>query len=332
MRADRLGNLLGIRRLYLKLDSHNWPTYSYKDRVVAAALQRAVDMGVTTVACVSTGNVGNSLAALAAAAGLRAMVFYPSGVEAGKHAMNAAFNADVIQLNGSYDEVSAICRRLALEWESVAFVNITLRPYYAEGAKTVGFEIAEQLDWEQPDHVIVPAAGAALLTRMTYGFEELSELGLTSGGLLPRIHGAQAAGCAPIANAFAAGNLTVRPEIPNTIATSIAIGNPTDGNEALSVIRRSGGSARSVNDQEILAGIELLAEKAGVFTEPAGGAAVALTRKLAAEKVISGDDLVVLVITGCGLKTQELTPPALSRVVQLDADYAAVCAALAHAL
>lgn len=331
IRADQLGAALGLRQLYLKLDCYNWPSYSYKDRVAASALQRALEMGASTVACVSTGNVGNSVAALAAAAGLKAVVFYPAGIEPAKSAMSLMYGASVIQLDGSFDEVNAVCRRLALETD-IPFVNLNLRPYYAEGAKTVAYEVVEQLGWEQPDHVIVPTAGAALLTRMAYGFEEMSDLGMTNGRQWPRIHAAQAAGCAPVANAFAAGALVPLPCVPDTMAKSIAIGNPSDGGAALDVIMQSSGSAHGVSDQAIVEGIRLLAATEGVFTEPAGGAAVAVVRRLAALGVVAPEDTVVVVVSGSGLKTQEFDGGVLDKITRASTNYDIACAALLKAI
>lgn len=325
-RADRLGAVLGLRRLYLKLDCYNWPSYSYKDRVAATALQHALEIGASTVACVSTGNVGNSVAALAAAAGLKAVIFYPAGIEPAKVIMSVMHGASVIQLDGSFDEVNAVCRRLALQTE-IPFLNLTLRPYYAEGAKTVAYEIVEQLGWEQPDHVIVPTAGAVLLTRMAYGFEEMSILGVTHGRQWPRIHAAQAAGCAPIANAFVVGERVPLPCVPDTIAKSISIGNPSDGGAALDVIIQSLGSAHGVSDQAIVDGIRLLASTEGVFTEPAGGAAVAVLRRLATSGVVAPEDTVVVVISGSGLKTQEVNGCMLDRIIYSSADYDVACTA-----
>jgi threonine synthase len=318
--APRLAGALGLERLYLKLDCYGWPSYSYKDRVVAMALQRAVEDGIDAVACVSTGNVGNALAAYAAAAGLRAIVFYPTGLEPAKNVVSLVHGASVIEVDGTYDEVNAICRRLSLD-EGIAFVNLTLRPYYADGAKTVAYEIVEQLGWRQPDHVIVPAAGAALLTRMAFGYEEMSALGMSAGDRTPRIHAAQAAGCAPIARAFAEGSAVPAACVPDTLAKSLAIGNPADGALALQVIRRSEGTAQAVSDEEIVAGIELLAALEGVFTEPAGGAAVAAARRLAVTGEIARHHVVVIVVSGSGLKTQEVNYGVLDRITRIPATY-----------
>ncbi|MDH6703289.1 threonine synthase [Streptomyces griseoviridis] len=314
--APRLGKALGLNRLYLKLDSYNWPSYSYKDRVVSSALQRATELGHDTVACVSTGNVGNSLAALAAAAGMRAVIFYPAGIEAGKNVMSLVHDATVIQLDGTFDDVNAMCRSLALEGD-LPFVNLNLRPYYAEGAKTIAYEIVEQLGWVQPDHVVAPAAGAALLTRMAFGFAEAKSLNMAEG-TVPRIHAAQASGCAPIANAFRAGTETIERCVPDTLAKSIAIGNPADGPVALRLIRESGGSACAATDPEILQGIDLLAATEGIFTEPAGGTAVAVTRQLAESGKIGRDDVCVVAITGSGLKTQDLYSDVHQRVIRTE--------------
>jgi threonine synthase len=317
--ARRLGGALGLDNVYLKLDCYNWPTYSYKDRVVASALQRALELGATTVSCVSTGNVGNSVAAMAAAAGLKAVIFYPAGLEPAKNIMCLVHGASVIELDGTFDEVNAICRRLAVDTD-VPFVNLTLRPFYAEGAKTVSYEIVEQLGWLQPDHVVVPTAGAALLTRLAYGFEELSVLGVTSGPV-PRLHAAQASGCAPIANAFSAGRAVTTPVVPDTIAKSLAIGNPGDGSVALEVISDSSGSAQAVSDERILAAIDLLATTEGVYAEPAGGTAVAATRQLVESGAVAPDDLVVIIISGTGLKTQEVNTGVLGEISRTSTDY-----------
>lgn len=318
--APRLARALGLGRVFLKLDCYNWPSYSYKDRVAAMAVQRAVEDGADVVACVSTGNVGNAVAAHAATAGLRAIVFYPAGLEPSKNVLSLVHGASVIELDGTYDEVNAICRRLCLE-ESIPFVNLSLRPYYADGAKSIAYEVVEQLGWQLPDHVIVPTAGAALLTRISYGYDEMSVLGVSPHGRVPRIHAGQAAGCAPIATAFAEGRVTPVACRPDTLAKSLAIGNPSDGIVALQVIRKSGGTAHGVSDAEILAGIDLLAVMEGVFTEPAGGAAIATAKRLAAAGQITKEDLVVIVISGSGLKTQEINYGLLDKITHLPVDY-----------
>lgn len=245
--------------------------------------------------------------------------------------MSLAHGASVIQLDGTFDDVNRVCRRLALETD-IPFVNLTLRPYYAEGAKTVAYEVVEQLGWEQPDHVVVPTAGAALLTRISYGFEEMAKLGATPGQRSPRIHAAQAAGCAPIADAFAAGELAPRPCVPSTLAKSIAIGNPSDGGAALAVIAETSGSALGVDDRTIIEGIELLAVTEGVFTEPAGGAAIAMTRHLAETGTAGQHDIVVAVVSGSGLKSQQLFEGATSRIVRGPAEFGQAYAALRKVL
>lgn len=318
--ARRLAGVLGVGYVYLKLDCYNWPSYSYKDRVVALALQRAVEDGASAVACVSTGNVGNAVAAHAAAAGLRAIIFYPAGLEPGKNVMSLVLGASVIEFDGTFDEANATCRRLALE-EDIPFVNLNLRPYYAEGAKTIAYEVVEQLGWRQPDHVIVPTAGAALLTRMAYGYEEMSALGMSTGRRTPRIHAAQAAGCAPIATAFMEGKAAPVACTPDTLAKSLAIGNPSDGTVALQIIRQSGGTAHGVSDEEILEGIDLLAVMEGIFTEPAGGAAIATAKRLAAAGEIAQEDAVVIVVSGSGLKSQEVNYGVLDRITRLPVNY-----------
>ena len=329
--ARQLGSVIGLENLYLKLDSYNWPSYSYKDRVVAMALQYAIERGASTVACVSTGNVGNSLASLAAAANIRAVIFYPSGIEPAKNIISSVHGAEIFQLQGTFDQVNAICRDLALKGV-VPFVNLDLRPYYAEGAKTIAYEVVEQLGWRQPANVIVPVAGATLLTRIAHGFEEMSQLGMTNAEDRPRIHAAQAAGCAPIADAFAYGDSAVRPCVPDTLAKSLAIGNPTDGGAALDLIGRSNGSACAIPDEEIVESIELLASTEGVFTEPAGGVVVATARRLAKEGIISPQESVVAVISGNGLKAQEVVASSLERITHIPADADMVTDALLDVL
>ena len=317
--AERLGERLGLDQLYLKLDCYNWPSYSYKDRVVAVALQRAIEDGASSVACVSTGNVGNSLAALAAISGIKALIFYPTGLERAKSIVTLSHGASIVEVNGSFDDTNAICKSLALR-DNITFLNIGLRPYYAEGAKTMAFEIVEQLGWQQPDHVVLPAAGVALLTRAAHGFGELVELGLADGPV-PRLHAAQAEGSAPIAHAFQNNLSTIKPCIPNTIAKSLAIGNPVDGTVALRQVRNSGGTAQDASDKELLEGIDLLAVTEGIYTEPAGGVAVAVTRKLAESGLVERSQTVVTAITGTGLKTQEVSTPHLERIHRIGRSY-----------
>jgi threonine synthase len=298
--APRIASALGVGEVLLKLDHAN-PTHSFKDRVVSVASAKAAELGADTLACASTGNLGNAVAARAAAAGMRAVVLYPATVEPEKMLTAGVFGAELYAVRGSYDDCSRLVVELAgeVDW---AFVNVNLRAYYAEGSKTLAFEIAEQLGWELPDRCVVPVASGSLFTKIARGFEEWTELGLLDGSL-PRMSGAQAEGCSPVASAFAAGHDVCRPVKPSTIAKSLAIGNPADGPYALDLARRTGGGVDAVSDEEIRAGIKLLAETTGVFTETAGGVTTAVLAKLAARGEIDRDERVVLVITGEGLKT-----------------------------
>jgi threonine synthase len=303
LRAGRLGQALGLRRLYLKDDSVSHPSLSFKDRVVAVALSKAVEFGFDTVGCASTGNLANSVAANAARAGLTAYIFIPANLEAAKVIGTQIYGARVIKINGNYDDVNRLCSEVADRYRW-ALVNVNLRPYYAEGSKTFGFEIAEQLGWQAPDAVVVPMAGGALLTKIDKGLREFERLGLIPP-VRTRLYGAQAAGCNPISGAVKAGREDVIPVKPQTIAKSIAIGNPADGYFAAQAIRRSGGWAEDVTDNEIVDGIRLLAETEGIFTETAGGTTVAVTQKLVELGGIGPDDVTVIAITGNGLKTAE---------------------------
>ncbi len=285
----------------LKNDTLN-PTGSFKDRVVAVALARARAMGFKVAACASTGNLANSVAAHAARAGMRHVVFIPADLEAGKVVTTAVYGPSLIAVDGSYDDVNRLCAELASEQPTWAFVNVNLRPYYAEGSKTLAFEVAEQLGWELPDRCVAPIASGSLFTKINRGFEEWKELGLVSGDV-PVMNGAQATGCSPVAAAFRDGHDFCRPVKPQTIAKSLAIGNPADGPYALDLARATGGTIDMVNDQEIRAGIRLLAETTGVFTETAGGVTTAVLQKLAETGQIGRDERVVIVITGEGLKT-----------------------------
>jgi threonine synthase len=304
VRAERLGAALGLRELYVKDDSVNHPSLSYKDRVVSVAATRAVELGFGVLGCASTGNLANSVAAHAARLGLGCYVFVPRDLEPGKIVGSAVFGPQVITVEGTYDDVNRLCTQVvdSLGW---GFVNINLRTYYAEGAKTVGFEIAEQLGWRLPRHVVLPVAGGTLLPRVARGFRELVELGLVDGDL-PRIHAAQAEGCAPVVRALEAGLDHPEPVRPQTIARSIAIGNPADGFQVVETVRATGGRGVAVPDEEILDGIRLLAETEGIFTEPAGGAAVGALRRLARDEVIQPDEPTVVCITGNGHKTSDL--------------------------
>jgi threonine synthase len=300
IRADRLAERLGLREVWVKNDAAN-PTHSFKDRVVSVAVTRARELGFETIACASTGNLANSVAAHGAALGLDSYVFIPSNLEEQKVLATGVYGAKVVAVEGNYDDVNRLCTELCAEHDW-AFVNINLRPYYAEGSKTLAFEIAEQLGWELPDRCVVPIASGSLFTKIARGFDEFRELGLVEGDL-PSMSGAQAHGCSPVASAFADGQEVCRPVKPDTIAKSLAIGNPADGPYALDLARRTGGGVDAVTDDEIRAGIKLLAETTGVFTETAGGVTTAVLAKLAQRGEIDPDERVVLVITGEGLKT-----------------------------
>ena len=302
IRADRLAAALGLNEVWVKNDAAN-PTHSFKDRVVSVATARARELGFETIACASTGNLANSVAAHGAALGLESYVFIPVDLEEQKVLATGVYGTKLVAVEGNYDDVNRLCTELCAE-RDWAFVNVNLRPYYAEGSKTLAFEIAEQLGFELPDRIVAPVASGSLFTKIGKGFEEWrsSEVGLLDGEL-PKMNGAQAEGCAPVASAFAAGQDVCRPVKPDTIAKSLAIGNPADGPYALDLARRTGGSVDSVSDDEIRAGIKLLAETTGVFTETAGGVTTATLAKLAERGEIDPDERVVLVITGEGLKT-----------------------------
>ncbi|MBI4260537.1 MAG: threonine synthase [Actinobacteria bacterium] len=302
-RAERLGAELGLRALYLKDETRN-PTHSFKDRVVSVALTRARELGFDTVACASTGNLAHAVAAHAAAAGLRAVILVPAGLEEGKLAATAAYGATLIEVDGTYDDANRLSSEVADE-SGWGFVNVSLRPYYVEGSKTIAFETAEQLGWRLPDHVVVPVASGALLTRVARGFGELAEVGLVE----PRpvtVSGAQAAGCGPVAEAFARGDEEIHPvRCPETIVRSLAIGDPADGVYALREVRASGGSMVGVSDDDVIEAVALLARTEGVFTETAGGVTVAALARLVERGAIDPDETVVAYVTGMGLKTLE---------------------------
>jgi threonine synthase len=300
LRADRLAERIGLGELWIKNDAAN-PTHSFKDRVVSVALARARELGFETIACASTGNLANAVAAHAAAAGLQSFVFIPADLEEQKILATGVYGTNLVAVKGNYDDVNRLCTELSGEHEW-AFLNINMRPYYAEGSKTLAFETVEQLGFELPDRVIAPIASGSLFTKIARGFEEWIELGLVEGEL-PVFNGAQAAGCSPVASAFEAGQDFCRPVKPETIAKSLAIGNPADGPYALDLARRSGGAIDSVTDDEIRAGIRLLAQTTGIFTETAGGVTVAVLAKLAARGDIDPSERVVAYITGEGLKT-----------------------------
>ena len=315
VRARNLGAYLGLDELYLKNDTVNHPTLSFKDRVVAVALTRARELGFETVACASTGNLANSVAAHAAAAGMQCYVFIPSDLEAAKVLGNLIYRPTVVEVEGNYDDVNRLCSEIASE-NSWAFVNINVRPYYAEGSKTLAFETVEQLGWRTPDQVVVPMASGSLLTKIWKGLNEFKALGLV-GSVQTKINGAQAEGCSPIASAYRDGRDFFRPVKPKTIAKSLAIGNPADGYYALKATGESRGAMEIVSDDEIVEGIKLLAQTEGVFAETAGGVTVGALRKLVKQDIIRKNDVTVAYITGNGLKTQEAVIDAVGRPVRI---------------
>ena len=315
IRAGRLAEALGVEELYIKDDSVNHPTLSYKDRVVPVAATRAIELGFDTFGCASTGNLGNSVAAHAARLGLRCYVFIPQSLEPGKILGSAVSGSHVVGIDGTYDDVNRLCTQVGDRY-GWAFANINLRSYYAEGAKTLGFEIVEQLGWRYPRHVVSPVAGGTLLPRIGRAFRELREVGLASGEL-PRIHAAQAAGCSPVINALESGAEHPEPVRPDTIAKSIAIGNPADGYQVLDTVRRTGGSGARATDAEILDAIGLLARTEGIFTEPAGGTTLAATINLLQAGVIPRDESIVICITGNGYKTSHVMADQLAEPTRL---------------
>ncbi|QWK18941.1 MAG: threonine synthase [Hydrogenobacter thermophilus] len=303
-KAENLGRLLGLENLYIKDDSVNHPTLSFKDRVVSVALSKAKEFGFDTVACASTGNLANSVAAHAAQAGFNCFVFIPANLESQKIFGSLVFKPTVVAVEGNYDDVNRLCSEIAneLNW---AFVNINIRPFYAEGSKTLAFEVVEQLGWRAPDAVVAPAASGSLITKIWKGLKELYMVGLLDS-LKTRVYGAQAEGCSPIAQAWKEGRDFVKPVKPNTIAKSIAIGNPADGIYALQVTKESSGIWETATDEEIIEGIKLLAETEGIFTETAGGTTIAALKKLAEKGYFSPKEIVVAYITGNGYKTMEV--------------------------
>ena len=303
VKSNRLARRLGLKNLYIKNDAVNMPTLSFKDRVVSVALTRAQELGFTTVSCASTGNLANSTAAIAAYAGLECYVFIPSDLEAGKVMGTLIYNPTVMAVHGNYDQVNRLCSEVA-NTHGWGFVNINLRPYYSEGSKTLGYEVAEQLGWQLPDHIVAPLASGSLFTKIYKGFQEFVEVGLVDAKPV-RFSGAQAEGCSPIAKAFEEGRDFISPVKPNTIAKSIAIGNPADGVYAIDIARKTNGTIASVNDAEIIEGIKLLAETEGIFTETAGGTTIAVLKKLVEAGKIDPEETTVVYITGNGLKTQE---------------------------
>ncbi|MBI4306796.1 MAG: threonine synthase [Chloroflexi bacterium] len=312
LRADRLARELGLPNLWLKNDAVN-PSYSFKDRVVSVAATKALEFGIDTIACPSTGNLAGAVAAHGAKAGMRTLVFIPADLERGKIVGAAVYGPTVIAVKGNYDEVNRLCSELA-DSHRWAFVNINMRPYYAEGSKTLGYEVAEQLGWRAPDHAIVPMASGAMITKIYQGLQEFARIGLIDG-VATRMHGAQADGCSPIVKAYQSGHTHPRPEIPRTIAKSLAIGNPADGFYALKAMRDSGGSAVSVEEHEVAEGVRLLAETEGIFTETAGGVVISALRRLARSGAVQPEESVVAYITGNGFKTMEVVEPSVKPIL-----------------
>jgi len=319
VRCDRLADRLGVRELYIKDDSVNHPTLSYKDRVVSVAATRAVELGFKVLACASTGNLANSVAAHAARLGMECCVFIPDSLEAGKILGSAIFNPTILAINGNYDDVNRLCTQVADRYDW-GFVNINLRSYYAEGAKTLGFEIVEQLGWRYPQHLVSPVAGGTLLPRIVRGLRELRQIGLVDGEL-PRVYAAQAAGCAPVVHALDTGLEHPEPVRPNTIAKSIAIGNPADGYQVIQSVRATGGGGAAVSDEQIVDAIRLLAETEGIFTEPAGGTTLAATIELVRRGAIPRDESIVVCVTGNGYKTAEVVAKQLNDPVRLSRSF-----------
>lgn len=309
VRADRLAKVLGVKDLWVKDDSCNHPTFSYKDRVVSVAISAAIEFGFDTVSCASTGNLANSVAAHAARAGLRCFIFIPNDLERGKVIGSTIYEPTPVAISGNYDDVNRLCTEIADKY-GWAFVNINLRPFYTEGAKTYGFEVAEQLGWKLPRHIVVPTAGGTILPKIAKAFEELVQVGLVEDTKFS-IYSAQAEGCAPVVNTIRRGGDIIEPVKPKTIAKSIAIGNPADGYYVLGAVRKSGGWGESVTDAEIVEGIRLLARTEGIFTEPAGGTTVAVTKKLIELGRIPRDETIVISVTGNGYKTIEAVADAL---------------------
>ena len=315
IRADRLARALGVSELYIKNDAVNHPSLSFKDRVVAVALSKAVELGFQTVGCASTGNLAGSVAANAASAGLDAYVLIPDGLEQGKVLGATIYGAKVIAIEGTYDHVNRLCSQIAFRF-GWGFVNVNLRPFYAEGSKSMGFEIAEDLGWRAPDHVVAPMAGGSLIGKIYKAFKEFEQLGLLDGSVTARMFGAQATGCNPIANTVKTAATKVKPvRNPDTIAKSLAIGDPADGFFASQLIRQTGGWSEDVDDDAIVDAMRLLAETEGVWAETAGGVTVAVAQKLIEQGKIDRNGSTVLCITGNGLKTQEALIGKIARPV-----------------
>lgn len=314
-KAENLGKLLGLDNLYIKDDSVNHPTLSFKDRVVSVAISKAIEFGFDTTACASTGNLANSVASHSAQAGLNCFVFIPANLESQKIYGSLVFAPTLVAVEGTYDDVNRLCSEIAneLPW---AFVNINIRPFYAEGSKTLAFEVVEQLGWKAPDAVVAPAASGSLITKIWKGLNEMVKVGLIED-MKTRVYGAQAEGCSPIAQAWKEGRDFIKPVRPNTIAKSIAIGNPADGVYALQVTKESKGDWETASDEEIIEGIKLLAETEGIFTETAGGTTIAVLKKLAQRGAFRRDEVVVAYITGNGYKTMEVLDNHLKEAIHI---------------
>lgn len=315
VRAKNLEKALGVKELYIKDDSVNHPTMSFKDRVVAVALSKAKEFGFKTIACASTGNLANSVAAQAAVAGLKRYIFIPADLERGKVIGTLIYNPTLIAVEGNYDQVNRLCSEIATRYKW-AFVNINIRPYYAEGSKTYGYEIAEQLGWKVPKHIIVPCAGGSLITKIWKGLKEFQKIGLIDK-VDTKIYAAQATGCCPIVTAVKEDSEIIKPVKPNTIAKSLAIGNPADGIYAAGTVKKSGGWAEDVSDDEIVDAIKLLASAEGIFTETAGGVTLGVTKKLIEQGKIPKDESIVVCITGNGLKTQEAVAEKIGKPIKI---------------
>jgi threonine synthase len=324
LRADNLARELGLDRLWVKDDSTN-PTNSFKDRVVACALSAARELGAKVFACPSTGNLANAVAAAGARAGIKTVVLIPSDLERPKQVNSAVYTENLVAVNGTYDDVNRLASEIAGEEEGWAFVNVNVRPYYAEGSKTLGYEVAEQLGWRRPQQIVIPVASGSQLTKVDKGLTELGTLGLVEESPY-RIFGAQAAGCEPVATAFRAGRDVVAPVKPDTIAKSLAIGNPADGPYVLDVCRRTGGSVESVTDEEIRDGIQLLARTEGIFAETAGGVTVATLKKLVESGQLDPDAETVVFNTGDGLKTLDVIADRVGPAATIDPTYPAFTA------
>lgn len=314
IKARRLGERLGLRNLYIKNDTVN-PTWSFKDRVVSVAVTKAREFGFDTVACASTGNLANALAAHAAKVGMRCFVFVPADIELNKVVGSLVYGPQLVAVEGNYDDVNRLCVEVASKFRW-AFVNINIRPYYSEGSKTIVLEVLEQLGWKAPDHIVAPVASGSLLVKVWKGIKECHRIGLINS-VPTKVHAAQPSGCAPVVNAFKSGASMPKPVKPNTIVKSLAIGNPADGVYALRAIRESGGVAEEVTDEEVVEAIKLLAETEGVWAETAGGVTIAALRKLVQQGIVKRDDLTVALVTGAGIKTSEVVSESLREPIRI---------------